>query len=162
MSIQVPQCPKCNRERQCDQVGALPDGDENLFGVIWKCPGCEDRTLVVSPTGPLILEPGMCLNCGQQGRGDDLPCLACSFSLSEVLPAAERGQSDEVLLESARAAFALGTCRRGLTLVNFVLRRNPQSGEAWSIKGQFLDYLGFRVALKIVMQEAVRVRKQPT
>jgi hypothetical protein len=43
-----------------------------------------------------------------------------------------------------------------LTLVNHVLRRNPRSREAWSIKGQFFEHLGFPRALKAAMREAVR------
>ncbi len=58
----------------------------------------------------------------------------------------------------AREEFARGTCRRGLTLVNHVLQRNPLSAEAWSIKGQFFEYLGYQRALKAAMQEAVQMK----
>jgi hypothetical protein len=78
--------------------------------------------------------------------------------IAEVLRAEEAVRPDEELLQVAREEFARGTCRRGLTLVNHVLRRNPQSGEAWSIKGQFFEYLGFRRALKAAMREAVRLQ----
>jgi hypothetical protein len=43
-------------------------------------------------------------------------------------------------------------------LVNHVLRRNHKSGEAWSIKGQFFQHLGYGRALKAAMQEAVRLK----
>jgi hypothetical protein len=156
MSIRQPQCRKCQVPSQCEVVRPLQQGQENAFAVVWKCPRCGDRNLVVSPTGPLIVKPGMCLQCGHEGHAEDQACPECSASLDEVLPVAERSASDEALLQAARDDFALGTCRRGLTLVNFVLARNPRNGEAWSIKGQFLQHLGFAVALKITMQEAVR------
>ncbi|HXG08952.1 MAG TPA: hypothetical protein VNK04_04120 [Gemmataceae bacterium] len=72
------------------------------------------------------------------------------------MSAEEQARSEAELLEMARDAFALGACRRGLTIINLVLRRNPASQEAWSIKGQFLDHLGFANALMITMQEAAR------
>jgi hypothetical protein len=87
-------------------------------------------------------------------------CLACGITITEVLPEAEASRSDEELLRLAREEFARGTCRRGLTLANHVLRRNPSSAEAWSIKGQFFEHLGYRHALKAAMQEAVRRKNQ--
>jgi hypothetical protein len=78
--------------------------------------------------------------------------------ITEVLSAEEANRPDEELLNAAREDFARGTCRRGLTIVNHVLRRNPQSGEAWSIKGQFFQHLGYLHALKAAMQEAVRFK----
>jgi hypothetical protein len=98
----------------------------------------------------------MCLNCGHPNVARETACPACSARLVEAMAASEEALPDEALLLVARDAFALGACRRGLTIVNFVLQRNPKCAEAWSIKGQFLQYLGFRLALKIVMQEAVR------
>jgi predicted RNA-binding Zn-ribbon protein involved in translation (DUF1610 family) len=156
MSIKVPHCQKCNRESDCEQVGAYSRDREDMFAVAWKCPQCGDKTLIVSPIGPLVLKANMCLNCGHEGHSGDSPCPSCGAVLSEVLGAQEQTQSDEVLLEFARIGFQRGACRRGLTIVNFVLQRNPRSKEAWSIKGQFLEYLGFKQALKTVMQEAVR------
>jgi hypothetical protein len=99
----------------------------------------------------------MCLQCGHEGVADGQTCPSCGTLLAEVLPAEEAVRPDEELLQAARDDFARGTCRRGLTLVNHVLQRNPRSAEAWSIKGQFFEYLGFRHALKAAMQEAVRL-----
>jgi hypothetical protein len=100
----------------------------------------------------------MCLQCGHDGVVDGEACLSCGLRIEEVLSAAEAAQPEEALLLAAREEFARGTCRRGLTLVNHVLRRNPRSGEAWSIKGQFFEHLGYRHALKAAMQEAVRLK----
>jgi hypothetical protein len=100
----------------------------------------------------------MCLQCGHEGVVDDQACPSCGIRIAEVLSAAQAGLTDEELLQAARDDFARGTCRRGLTLVNHVLQRNARSGEAWSIKGQFFEYLGFRRALKAAMQEAVRLK----
>jgi hypothetical protein len=49
--------------------------------------------------------------------------------------------SDDALLVLAREAFALGTCRRGLTIANYVLRRNTHCREAQQIKAQFVEHL---------------------
>ena len=61
--------------------------------------------------------------------------------LQEVLTDSQLAMPDEALLAWARDAFALGTCRRGLTIVNYVLRRSPHCEEASSIKGQFIEHL---------------------
>jgi hypothetical protein len=157
MSNKPGYCKKCKQVSQCDLVAPLAADNEDLFTVCWKCPKCDEKSMVVSPTGPLLAPtPGMCLQCGKEGYVDGQPCRSCGLQLSEVMSTEEQALTDEALLQLARACFALGTCRRGLTIVNHVLRRNPQSGEAWSIKGQFLGHLGFHVALKTVMQEAVR------
>jgi hypothetical protein len=100
----------------------------------------------------------MCLQCGHEGVIDGQACASCGIRLAEVLSPEEAGRTDDELLHAAREDFARGTCRRALTFVNHVLRRNPKSGEAWSIKGQFFEYLGFRRALKAAMQEAVRLK----
>src|SRR5262245_19119262 len=129
---------------------------ETAFAVSWKCPRCQERSLVVSPLGPWLAPvPGMCLQCGHEGVADGQTCPSSGLPIAEVLSAADAGRTDEELLQTAREELARGTCRRGLTLVNHVLRRNPRSEEAWSIKGQFFEYLGFRRALKAAMQEAV-------
>jgi hypothetical protein len=128
-----------------------------LFAVIWKCPRCGEGPMVVSPIGPLLVPtPMMCLHCGHEGATANQPCPGCSNVLAEVVSSAEQALTENELLSQAREAFALGTCRRGLTIINHVLRRNPACEEAWSTKGQFLEYLGFQRALKTTMQEAVR------
>src|SRR6516225_5765439 len=101
----------------------------------------------------------MCLQCGHERVADGQACPSCGITTAEVLITERAGQTDEVLLLAAREDFARGTCRRGLTLVNHVLRRNPKSGEAWSIKGQFFEHLGYRRALKAAMGEAVRFKE---
>ena len=163
MSNKPHPCPNCHVDGVCDAVVPFEPERENAFAVYWKCPRCEEKSLVVSPLGPWLAPgPGMCLQCGQEGRGDGEACPHCGIRITtEVMGADEAERSDEELLLAARADFARGTCRRALTLVNHVLRRNPRSGEAWSIKGQFFEYLGYRVALKAAMQEAVRLKDAP-
>jgi hypothetical protein len=157
MSNQPHYCERCKREGQCDAVVSFAQGGEDVFAVSWKCPGCGERSLVVSPIGPLLApEPGTCLQCGHQVGGEGQPCPACGTLLSEVLSSDEQARPEAALLQTARDCFALGTCRRGLTIVNLVLRRNPASREAWSIKGQFLGHLRFTGALRTTMQEAAR------
>jgi hypothetical protein len=158
-------CAKCEVEGLCDAVVPfeLEPESESAFAVYWKCPRCEERSLVVSPLGPwLAPAPGMCLQCGYERVADGQACPSCGITIAEVLTAEEAGQPDDVLLLAAWEDFARGTCRRGLTLVNHVLRRNPKSGEAWSIKGQFSEHLGYRRALKAAMQEVVRLKSVTT
>ncbi len=152
-------CARCRVEGVCASVVPFEPERENAFAVSWKCPRCEEQSLVISPLGPwLAPTPGMCLQCGQEGLVAGQTCPGCGLRITEVLSPDETGRTDEELLQVARSEFARGTCRRGLTLVNHVLQRNPKSGEAWSIKGQFFEYLGFRRALKAAMQEAVRLQ----
>jgi hypothetical protein len=159
MSNMPHHCAKCQVDGICDSVAPFQPERENAFAVYWKCPRCEERSLVISPLGPWLLPTaGMCLQCGHQEVVDDQPCPSCGIRIVEVLSPEEAVRSEEDLLRMAREDFARGTCRRGLTLVNHVLRRNPESKEAWSIKGQFFQYLGFPHALKAAMQEAVRLQ----
>ncbi len=159
MSNKPHHCARCQLDGVCDSIAPFEPDRESAFAVYWKCPRCEERSLVVSPLGPwLAPSPGMCLQCGHEGLVDGQACPSCGINIAEVLGADEVSRPDEELLQWARNDFARGTCRRGLTLVNHVLRRNPISGEAWSIKGQFFEYLGFRRALKAAMQEAVRLK----
>lgn len=159
MSNKVYHCANCHLDAVCDSVMPFEPERERAFAVNWKCSRCEERSLVVSPLGPwLAPAPGMCLQCGHEGLIDSESCLSCGISIAEVLSPEEFVRSDDDLLQSAQDDFARGTCRRALTLVNYVLQRNPRSGDAWSIKGQFFEYLGFQRALKAAMQEAVRLK----
>jgi len=150
---------KCQVDGVCDAVVPFEPERESTFAVYWKCPCCEERSLVISPLGPWLAPTArMCLQCGHEGVADGQACPSCGVRLAEVLSDEEARRPDEDLLLSAREDFARGTCRRGLTLVNHVLRRSPKSVEAWSIKGQFFEHLGFRQALKAAMGEAVRLQ----
>ncbi len=145
-------------------VAPCQSGREDLFAVAWKCPGCLAQFLVMSPVGPLGA-PGAttCLQCGHDGTGDTQPCPSCGNVLSQVLSDAELARPDRQQLDDARQAFARGTCRRGLTLVNLVLRRNPRSEEAWKIKAKLMEHLGFKNVYAAVIAEAERrCREQDT
>jgi hypothetical protein len=99
---------------------------------------------VVCPIGPFILSAATCVHCGTDNAGVG-PCAACGTSIAEFLSSDECAQPDDVLLARARDSFALGTCRLGLTLTNYVLRRNPGSADASSIKAQFVEHLEAQV-----------------
>src|SRR5262245_13729215 len=138
MSNKPHHCANCHIEGVCDSVVPFEPEREHAFAVYWTCPNCQDRRLVISPLGPwLAPTPGMCLQCGHERLAEGQSCPSCGIAITEVLSKEDVARSDAELLEIARAEFARGTCRRGLTLVNHVLRRNPLSGESWSIKGQF-------------------------
>ncbi len=143
---------------RCDAVVPFEPERESAFAVYWKCPRCRERSLVVSPLGPwLAPAPGACLQCGHEAAAESQACPSCGIIVADVLAADEAGRTDGALLGAAREEFARGTCRRGLTLVNHVLRRNPHSAEAWSIKEQFFAHLGFRRAQEAVRREAARL-----
>ena len=152
-------CTSCQIDGVCDSVVPFEPERECVFAVTWRCPSCQERSLVVSPLGPWLAPvPGMCLQCGRDGLADGEACPGCGLNIEEVLCAADAARSDVELLEAAREDFTRGTCRRALTLVNHVLRRNPDSGVAWSMKEQFFEHLGFQRAQKAAMQEAVRLK----
>jgi hypothetical protein len=158
MSNKPHRCATCQFDCECDAVVPFQPESESAFAVHWKCPHCRERSVVISPLGPWLAPgAGACLQCGHEGVADRQACPSCGFRIAEVLSPEQAARPDEELLQVAREDFARGTCRRGLTLVNHVLRRNPGSGEAWSIKGQFFEHLGFRRALQAAMQEAVRL-----
>jgi hypothetical protein len=146
-------CEECKCDCRCEAVTRVEENREDIFAVAWKCPVCARRFLIVSPIGgaPRAQE---CLQCGHQGVSDAQPCPACGMVLSQVLSAEEQGRPEAQQLREARDAFALGACRRGLTIVNFVLRRNHKSQEAWSIKSQFMEHLGFRNACAAVVRQS--------
>jgi Alkyl sulfatase dimerisation len=158
MSYSVPVCDKCNIKCSCERVGPFaPIEHENVFAVSWLCSNCGFRSLVVSPVGPwLVPKPVDCLQCGRPNVPDGAACPNCGTKLSDVLTAEEIARSNEALLQSARVDFAEGTCRRGLTLVNLVLRRNPASSEACTIKAQFFEHLGYRTAMKAALQQVIQ------
>jgi len=164
MSSMPAYCARCQVDGACESVVPFEPEREQAFAVYWKCPRCTERLLMqICPLGPwLAPTDGTCLNCGHGEVLDGKACPNCGIRDAESLDAAAAGQSDAELLRIAREEFARGTCRRGLTMVNYVLQRNPRSGEAWSIKGQFFEYLGYRRALKAAMQEAVRIKGSGT
>jgi hypothetical protein len=50
-------------------------------------------------------------------------------------------KSDDQLLQVARDAFLCGTCRLGLSVINYVLRRNPLCADAHDAKRAFVEHL---------------------
>ena len=101
---------------------------------------------MVSPIGLLVVSQNMCLNCGHEDHENDHPCPSCGFRLSDVITKQEQNKSDKKLLTLARDALAKGTCRRGLTIINYVLARRF-SPIAFDIKIQFLEHLGFNESI---------------
>jgi hypothetical protein len=118
-------------------------------------PGCAKRFLVVSPVGPLgAPRADECLHCGRRGVTNGQPCPACGTVLSQILSAEEQARTEAQQIRDARDAFAVGACRRGLTIVNLILRRNRKCQEAWSIKSQFMEHLGFHNAQAAVVRQS--------
>lgn len=141
MSLARPLCEDCSVVCDCEYVAWYSHTRRDLFAVAWRCPSCSANSLAVSPLGPVQIGLKTCLQCGAEGTAGETPCPQCGASLSEVLPASQREMSDDALLALAREAFALGTCRRGLTIANYVLQRNTHCQEATQIKVQFVEHL---------------------
>lgn len=140
MSLIRPACTTCSTSCDCERVAWYRAGDRSLFGVAWKCPRCSDRKLVVSPLGPSRIGKTTCLHCGAEGSSDRTPCTRCGTSIRDVLSDRERDPSNVALLELAREAFAIGTCRRALTITNLLVQRGT-CDEAATIKAQFIEHL---------------------
>src|SRR5436305_1383113 len=109
MSNKPHRCGKCQVEGLCDSVVPFEPEKEHAFAVYWKCPRCQEKSLVISPLGPWLAPvAGMCLQCGQQGAAEDQPCPGCGIRTAEVLGPEEAARPDEELLLLARAEFARG------------------------------------------------------
>src|SRR5881227_3975302 len=107
MSLRPHHCANCQVDGVCDAVVPFQPEQESAFAVYWKCPRCEEKSLVISPLGPwLAPTAGMCLQCGQEGVAEDQPCPGCGIRLTEILGSEEADRPDEELLLLARAEFA--------------------------------------------------------
>jgi hypothetical protein len=122
-------------------------GNRDLFAVSWSCPRCGPVKLVVSPLGPLHVHADTCVHCGAGGVAGSSPCPRCSFSIAEVLSRNEMNLRDDDLLPRVQAEFLQGTCRVGLAIANYVLRRNPDCAWALAAKRDFVEHLDANGAL---------------
>lgn len=141
MSLTVPICSKCASPSECDIVAWFASDRRDLFAVSWSCPRCGPVRLVVSPLGPLDVRADSCVHCGVGGVSSSAPCPVCGFSIAEILSPDDMNKSDDELLQVVRDAFLRGTCRLGLSITNYVLRRNPQCAEALAVKQDFVEHL---------------------
>lgn len=141
MSLTIPSCPECAVACLCLYVAWTKPLELRNFGVAWGCPKCEFRTLVVSPAGPVSMTSTTCLHCSSSRVTMNRPCPDCGSPPMTDLTPSEIAHSDAELLALARKHFAAGTCRKGLTLINFVERRNPHCDEARKVRSEFLEHL---------------------
>lgn len=141
MSYVQPVCEKCSSAMECARVAWFLVALRSNFAVSWSCPSCPNRTLVVSPLGPENIRSTGCVHCGFEHNSETAPCPSCGVSLDNVLSSREQQMSDDELLAMATDGFALGTCRRALSIANFVLRRNASCDEARSMRAQFVEHL---------------------
>lgn len=141
MSLILPDCKTCGATAVCDLVAWFRKADRNNFAVAWTCERCGPVTLVVCPIGPEHVGPDTCVHCGGSSGPGDGPCPLCGFSITEVLTHEEMMKGDEELMEQVRREFLRGTCRRGLSIANYILRRNPQCAGARRVWGDFVEHL---------------------
>jgi hypothetical protein len=140
MCLVRPECPECKVPAECAYVAWFMKGRRDLFGVAWRCTRRAWNTLVVSPIGPMEASSETCTHCGSRHSGTGR-CESCGVAISELLSPSTLSRPDDELLQLARDHFALGTCRLGLTIANFVLQRDPSNGDARSLKAQFVEHL---------------------
>ena len=57
MSVAPPICRDCRRETVFDRVAPFPAGQEKMYAVGWRCPGCGKLSVDVCPLGPLSPGP---------------------------------------------------------------------------------------------------------
>lgn len=141
MSLVVPVCKKCGATAACDVVAWFRNVDRTNFAVAWSCETCGPVTLVVSPLGPKDVGPDTCVHCGSPSVPGNTPCAVCGFSITELLGPEDMARSDDELMEQVRYEFSRGTCRRGLSIANYVLRRNPQHSGARRVRADFVEHL---------------------
>jgi len=157
MSIEVPRCEACGREREFEKLGPFPDqANESLYGVGWRCRSCNTLTLDLCPVGPLAPTADSCLNCGDQLRPEaDAQCRGCGMSRADLVElfGLESLSGDPVT--AAESLLAKGLVRRGLALVNHALQRDVSIEPAWGLKLTFLHRLGFKAAELAMLREAV-------
>src|SRR5262245_55546294 len=165
MSVAPRRCEQCKVDSLFEQVGRFPSDNRNvevLFAVSWRCPSCEKVALDVCPVGPIVPEPGSCLNCGTEypgGSGSGDPkCPACGMSKSEALAflGLDRTSGDDPV-EAARGMFKRGLFRRGLGRLNHLLSQDPRRWEAWLQKAAFLQSIGYRASADHQYRKALEV-----
>lgn len=141
MSLIVPVCKKCGATAACDVVAWFSKADRRNFAVAWSCETCGPVTLVVSPLGPKDVGPDTCVHCGSPSDPGVGPCAVCGVSITEVLRREDMTRCDDDLMEQVRCEFSRGTCRRGLSIANYILQRNPRHSGARRVWADFVEHL---------------------
>jgi tetratricopeptide (TPR) repeat protein len=131
----------------------LSEDNESAYGVAWRCPQCQDRSLDICPIGPLIPTTETCLNCGGliPSRDADAICVACGLSQSAAEESLHVTSLPPDMRECAAAAFGEGRFRFGIAAANKALIENPQLEQAWALKTNVLASLGFQRSLITVL-----------
>lgn len=87
MSTTPLRCSTCQAGGRYVRGAPFPPGQEAMYGVVWRCPTCQDDLLDVCPLGPLAPDDRTCMNCGGPYRPNEEVCPLCGLS-REACPAA--------------------------------------------------------------------------
>jgi tetratricopeptide (TPR) repeat protein len=161
MSTHPLHCRTCNRECVYERCAPFGEGQEGAYAVAWRCPDGHGVSLDVCPVGPLVPSPGLCLNCGNRYSSDaadaaDADCGACGLSRGACPAALGLGEAHAVdPITNARATFAQGLFRRGMAILNQALQHGSELLEAWFLKADFLNSLGFNCAAAKMLEGAM-------
>jgi tetratricopeptide (TPR) repeat protein len=142
VSVQPLDCSTCHKVCLFDRIAPIGE-DENSYGVVWKCPGCQQLAVELCPVGPLVPTRDNCLNCGEMYNSSDV-CPACG--LTDSLCAGSLGLHQEFEadpIEVAKTAFHQGLFRNGLAVLNRAIRDDRAPPEAWFGKSRFFNMLGY-------------------
>jgi tetratricopeptide (TPR) repeat protein len=149
MSFSPLKCPNCQVETVGGTIAPFPNG---AFAVSWVCPKCNANFLDICPFGPLVPEPGICLNCGAQSDAEF--CETCGINAAAL---EDLAASSDPISEANELAqqFLL---RRALAVLNHALVKDESLLAAWTMKCSILDQLGF-FDDKLALLEAISAKQ---
>ena len=161
MSAIIPNCERCNLDRVFVRLAAF--GNEQSYGVEWKCPKCDHHLLDICPLGPLAPTAQTCLNCGASyaDQADFAACPACGTTRLGALDLFGLDPAPTDPIARAEKFFNMGLARRALGTLNHALVANPSLEPAWRIKYSFVSGLGFTHAALAVVEAATEFVVNP-
>ena len=111
-----------------------PFGNEETYGVEWRCPRCDDHMLDLCPLGPLVPTRESCLNCGTNFSelNDFASCPACDMTRLEAVDFFGLDPAPTDPVERAGKLFDRGVIRRAIATLNHALIINPTLEAAWA------------------------------
>lgn len=156
MSATTFQCPDCRIACTYEHLRPWGQGKENAYSVTWHCGKCGKDHDDLSMLGPLVPGPSDCLNCGSLNLGGQITCPDCGLAAAHIdsylgLSALELRKP----VGNAKVAFANGHFRKGLALLNSGLRDDIRLPEAWEMKLDFMQRLGFEASARTMLEQAL-------
>lgn len=163
MSASTFQCPDCRINCTYEHLKPWGQGKENAYCVTWRCPKCSQQHDDLSMLGPLVPGPSDCLNCGSPDLGGQITCPDCGLAAAHV--DSYLGLSPLELRKpvgNAKVAFANGHFRKGIALLNSGLRDDIRLPDAWEMKLDFMQRLGFEASARVMLEQALARGANPS